>query len=410
MSRDELKKSKRRRAGTSAGTLDRRSFLAGVAGVACAAAARPAEALSGAVDTELNLARVARPSSFTTSSENKISALNDGYLPTDSYDRTHGVYALRPEFGVPGREPRWVQYEWPVPVAIDKMDVYWAIDRPRAAGYPGSQAGRVAAPASYRVLYWNGTDFVPVTNAHGLGVAADQFNTTTFDAVRTAKLRLEVVPNGEHAAGIMEWMVYNAGPAPLLAPAVDAGIDRSVVLGGQTYLAAKAVWLQDEPGNVVRWGKASGPGTVSFAKANSPATTATFSVPGDYMLKLSASSRNAPAQSTLNVHVEEAPPTERLNVVYTKRYSIDSPLWNARARTLIVDWIPHCITYCERTDIVANRGDGGIDNFIEAGKALRGEPHAHHKGYVFSNAWVHQTVESMCIALMVDPQGDAEMI
>ena len=55
-------------------------------------------------------------------------------------------------------------------------------------------------------------------------------------------------------------------------------------------------------------------------------------------------------------------------------------------------------------------GDGGIDNFIEAGKANRGEPHGRHKGYVFSNAWVHQTVESMCIALMVDPQGDQQII
>ena len=56
------------------------------------------------------------------------------------------------------------------------------------------------------------------------------------------------------------------------------------------------------------------------------------------------------------------------------------------------------------------RGDGGIDNFVEAGKANRGEPHGKHKGYVFSNAWVHQTVESMCIALMVDAQGDPEIL
>lgn len=83
---------------------------------------------------------------------------------------------------------------------------------------------------------------------------------------------------------------------------------------------------------------------------------------------------------------------------------------NARAKTLIVDWIPHCIDYCERTDIPANKGDGGIDNFVEAAKANRGEAHAPHIGYVFSNAWVHQTVESMCIALMVDPNGDAEII
>jgi hypothetical protein len=65
---------------------------------------------------------------------------------------------------------------------------------------------------------------------------------------------------------------------------------------------------------------------------------------------------------------------------------------------------------CERTDIPKMRGDGGIDNFIEAGKANRGESHGTHKGYVFSNAWVHQTVESMSIALMVDPQEDQEII
>jgi hypothetical protein len=29
---------------------------------------------------------------------------------------------------------------------------------------------------------------------------------------------------------------------------------------------------------------------------------------------------------------------------------------------------------------------------------------------VFSNAWVHQTVEAMSIALMIDPQGDQEIL
>jgi DUF1680 family protein len=97
-------------------------------------------------------------------------------------------------------------------------------------------------------------------------------------------------------------------------------------------------------------------------------------------------------------------------VVYTRKYSIDGQLWKERAKALIVNWIPHCVAMCERTDIPVMRGDGGIDNFIEAAKANRGEPHAGHKGFVFSNAWVHQTVESMCIALMVDPQGDAEIM
>ena len=183
-----------------------------------------------------------------------------------------------------------------------------------------------------------------------------------------------------------------------------------VILGGQTYLAGKAVWLENLPVNGARWTKASGPGDVAFADAAAPVTTARFSVPGEYILSLTGSGNAEPSSSTLKVHVETAPPKDRLNVVYTTRYSVDSPLWSKRAKTLIVDWIPHCIAYCERTDIAPNRGDGGIDNFTEAGKANRGEPHARHRGYVFSNAWVHQTVESMCIALMVDAQGDPEIL
>src|SRR2546425_48398 len=102
------------------------------------------------------------------------------------------------------------------------------------------------------------------------------------------------------------------------------------------------------------------------------------------------------------------PPAKQLDAVYTKNFKINSPLWNARAKSLMVSWIPHCIDQINRTDLT--QGPGGIDNFVEAGKALRGEPHGAHKGYVFSNAWVHQTVEAMSIALMIDPQGDREII
>ena len=390
-------------------SVNRRGFLAGIAGTAVVAAWHPATAFAQAADSELNLARVAIPSSLTTTSENKIGALNDGFRPASSRDRQNGSYAIRRGFEEEG-PAEWVQYAWTKPVTVSKVDVYWAIDPPRPNGPPGSGYAHMLAPVSYRVLYWNGSDFVPVSNAKGLGLAGDTFNTTSFDQVTTDKLRMEVVPDGIHPAGIIEWRVYNAGAVPSLPPVVNAGIDRSVVMGGRTYLAGKAIWLQDLPENAARWTKASGPGNVVFANASSPVTTATFSAPGDYILTLTGSGKGEQTAGTIHVHAEAAPPRERLDVVYTTRYSIDSPLWNARAKTLIVDWIPHCIAYCERTDIAPNRGDGGIDNFIEAGKANRGEPHARHKGYVFSNAWVHQTVESMCIALMVDPQGDQEIL
>lgn len=265
------------------------------------------------------------------------------------------------------------------------------------------------APESYRILYWNGSDFAPVSRPRGLGLDLDTFNLTTFEPLRTQILRLEVVPRRNQSAGILEWRVFNYGPVPALPPVVNAGVDRSVVSDGRTYLNGKATWLEDSDQNRVRWLKTSGPGAVSFARNDSLVTTAAFSEPGDYVLALQASGSKGAAPS-IHVHVEPAPPVDRLDVVYTRRYSIDGQLWKQRTKALIVDWIPHCIAMCERTDIAPMRGDGGIDNFIEAGKALRGEPHGRHKGYVFSNAWVHQTVESMSIALMVDAEDDAEIL
>jgi DUF1680 family protein len=385
-------------------SLSRRRFLAGVAGAAMLSAIDRSRAFGQASDGSVNLARIATPSSLYNTSENKITALNDGFAPADSHDRTNGIFAIRPRL----ESAQWVQYDWSRPVVTSKIDVYWALDRVNPNPNENGTRGSVGAPASYRILYWNGSGFVPVTKAEGLGVARDTFNTTTFDEVRTDKLRLEVVPDGMHSAAIIEWKVYNSGPVPALPPLVDAGIDRSVVTRGKTYLSGKAIWLESKPGNLVRWTKESGPGAVVFASATALVTTATFSAPGNYVLKLTGSGDSDPSSSTINVHAETAPPKNRLDVVYTRKYSIDSPLWNARAKALIVDWIPHCVDYCERTDL--REGQGGLDNFIEAAKALRGEPHAKHKGYVFSNAWVHQTVESMCIALMVDPQGDPDMI
>ena len=163
-----------------------------------------------------------------------------------------------------------------------------------------------------------------------------------------------------------------------------------------------------EPTPVVVWNKESGPGTVTFADPKSAVTTANFSALGSYVLKLTASNGQSTHSSTVRVLVEPPPPAKQLEAVYTKNFKITSPFWNQRAKALICNWIPHCIDQINRTDL--NIGEGGIDNFINAGKALRGEPHGYHKGYVFSNAWVHQTVEAMSIALMIDPQGDPDIL
>ena len=212
-----------------------------------------------------------------------------------------------------------------------------------------------------------------------------------------------------------------------VTPNASAGVDRITILPGKTYLRGWAGYgdpprsgqPRPRPGTPVTppptgpaitsmWTKDSGPGEVQFADAKSLTTTAAFTTPGTYTLRLAVDNGDAKSSSTVRVLVDTAPPPKQLTAVYPRSFKINSPLWNARAKALMVSWIPHCIDQINRTDL--KQGPGGIDNFVEAGKALRGEPHGAHKGYVFSNAWVHQTVEAMSIALMIDPQGDPDIL
>jgi hypothetical protein len=319
-----------------------------------------------------------------------LNSLNDGLMPTNAGNRGgSGGNRMQP------RTNLWVQYEWAQPVSTKEVALFW-----------WNYNGNVRLPEAYRLQYWDGSAFVPVKNASGFGLTNNQLNSTRFDEIRTTKIRLELDSADRGTATLLEWMVYKTENSPPVAPVVTANGERDVIAGGKTYLSGVVRSVTGIKG--LEWTKASGPGPVQFTNGDKKDATAVFSVPGEYTVTLTAMEGDLKSTSTVKVNVHQPPPAKRLDVVYTKRYKIDSKLWNDRAKAMIVNWIPFCIDQNNRTDITS--GEGGIDNFREAAKALRGEPHARHKGYVFSNAWVHQTVESMCIALMVDPQGDKEMI
>jgi DUF1680 family protein len=210
---------------------------------------------------------------------------------------------------------------------------------------------------------------------------------------------------------------------------VDAGVDRIVVLParqpGITWLHGWAgtglppsttrprngVRPSSDPqpatGVRVEWTKASGPAGVRFADPSALDTTASFTAPGHYVLRLEVRSPAGAAASTLQVDVEPAPPGPALEPFEPASFEVTSPFWKARLRGLSVNWIPHCIRQINRDDL--ETGPGGIDNFVGAGKKLRGEPHGRHKGYVFSNAWVYQTIEAICLALGYPADGDPEV-
>jgi len=335
-----------------------------------------------------NLAIVATPSGSMRYGVN-WNALNDGFTPTNISGPRQGNRQQQRLIS------QWLEYEWQKPVTTGEIDLFW-----------WNYENAVKLPQGYRIKYWDGNDFVPVKNPGGLGTENKQFNITTFDKIQTTKLRLEIDSVERYPVTLLEWMVIQSDNSPDHPPVVSAGADRAVVMGGKTYLSGSVRSVT--PVTKTMWSKVSGPGDVVFREPGNLKSTAVASGPGEYVIKLSVEEGDLKSFSELKLKVTAPPQPERLDVVYTKRYKINSPLWSSRAKAIIVNWIPWCISQIERDDLTL--GEGGLDNFIEAAKALKGEPHGRHKGYVFSNAWVHQTIEAMSIALMVDPQGDREII
>jgi len=242
-------------------------------------------------DTPRNLAIFATPGTSFVSGHERLGALNDGFDPANENDNLHPHYGNWPEKGT-----QWVQYTWSKPVSTNKIDVYWWRD------------GRgIRLPVACRLRYWNGVEWVPVQGAKGFGLEPGKFNSTTFDEVTTTRLRLEFDSEGTFSTGILEWKVADSGKSPEFPPRVTAGDDRSVVSGAKTCLTGT---IKNGNGKSL-WAKESGPGEVNFADAKSPATTATFATPGEYVVKLSAGSK-LPASDTLRVTAFAAPSAPRL--------------------------------------------------------------------------------------------------
>ena len=241
-----------------------------------------------------DLALVATSSTSFVSGHETIKALNDGFTPAHSDDKSRGAYGNWPRSG-----RQWVQYDWDQPVTTAKIDVYWFDD----------QRG-VRLPQACRLEYWNGENFVDVGDASGWGLAANQFNTTTYSPVTTTKLvwswtrkalfrrspRMEslghgrvteLCPAGPGRAWI-EWFCLPARRTSMARPSTTASRTR--------------------PPHALE--PAVGPGSVEFADARG-VHGGTISAVGHYVLKLTAEDGQATASDTLAVQVASRRPTSR---------------------------------------------------------------------------------------------------
>jgi uncharacterized protein len=135
---------------------------------------------------------VATASTVTTSDSPRWSgAINDGEDPRSSADPSM-YFDWWPKKGT----TEWVEYAFAKPASVSEVQVYWFDDTGR---------GQVRVPASWRVLYKDGDQWIPVSASGSYGVAKDAYNTVRFTPVTTSGLRLEVTMQPEWSAGVQEW-------------------------------------------------------------------------------------------------------------------------------------------------------------------------------------------------------------
>lgn len=125
--------------------------------------------------------------------------------------------------------------------------------------------------------------------------------TATFSLPGTYVLRLTASDSALSASDdITVTVVANA------APVVDAGPDQNVTLPAAASLSGSVTddGYPNPPGATSsQWTKASGPGTVTFGNATSLATTANFSDPGTYVLRLTGSDTELAGSDDVTVTV-----------------------------------------------------------------------------------------------------------
>jgi len=139
--------------------------------------------------------RMFEASASHTYETDMVEAIADNVEPASSND--HGV--ARHTFWPHRGTLEWLQASFDEERDVSAVSVYWFDDR--------ASGGQCRVPASWRVLYREGTRWIPVATSDEFGTARDQFNTVTFEGVRTDALRLEIQLQEGYSAGVLEWAV-----------------------------------------------------------------------------------------------------------------------------------------------------------------------------------------------------------
>ncbi len=152
---------------------------------------------------------------------------------------------------------------------------------------------------------------------------------------------------------IKEMVIDGVTPPPPpanVAPTVNAGADQTIVLPASASLAGSASddGLPNPPAALTHsWTKVSGPGTVVFGNSGSLSTTATFSLAGTYVLRLTASDSLLSSNDIITITASAAAAPQALISA--------SPAVISAGATVTLSWIVQ-----DATTISINQGIGTV--------------------------------------------------
>ncbi|MGC4081090.1 MAG: PKD domain-containing protein [Vicinamibacterales bacterium] len=187
------------------------------------------------------------------------------------------------------------------------------------------------------------------TDGPGTTTFADASNpstTATFSTAGTYVLRLTASDTALSAFADVT-ITVNAAPPVNQAPIVTAGTNQTITLPAGATLAGSVTDDALPQGATVtsQWTQQSGPGTTTFADAGNPSTTATFSVAGTYVLRLTASDTALSAFADVTITVNAAPPVNQAPVVTAgTNQTITLPAGATLAGTVTDDALPQGAT------------------------------------------------------------------
>ncbi len=152
---------------------------------------------------------------------------------------------------------QWVQYTWDQPMRISGSQIDFWNDQPQGSGVG------VAAPARWRIQYWNldTGQWADVPNPSGFPTSTQGFQNTTFDPVTTTQVRavFDASTNGStySAVAVEEWKILAAQPGTAVtAPAMTVEVgetdlpDTLPVSFGTETLRVPVYWDAVKPEDV----------------------------------------------------------------------------------------------------------------------------------------------------------------